>query len=122
MLSLTIVAIVAYIVATLLKSRPIYESLLDRLLAGKEDEGMKTAGQKILKEYVVMHGAPIVDLSIGAVTWPDNCLIIAIQRSGKEIIPKGKTVIIAGDIIVTMTDERDAGKVHDRMEWLCSET
>lgn len=56
--------------ATLLKSRPIYESLLDRLLAGKEDEGMKTAGQKILKEYVVMHGAPIVDLSIGAVTWP----------------------------------------------------
>ena len=121
MLSLSIISIVAFIMASLLKSHPIYESLLDRLLEGKVEEGMETAGQKILKEYVVMHGAPVEDMTIGTVTWPDNCLIIAIQRSGKEIIPKGKTMILASDIIVTMTDERDAGKVHDRMEWLCSE-
>ena len=35
MLSLSIISIVAYIVATLLKSDPIYESLLERLLAGQ---------------------------------------------------------------------------------------
>ena len=39
MLSLSIVSIVAYIVATLLKSKPIYESLLERLLERQGQKG-----------------------------------------------------------------------------------
>ena len=44
---------------------------------------------------------------------------MAIQRGARELIPKGKTKLIAGDIIVTMTDERDMAAVHEKMEELC---
>ena len=37
--------------------------------------------------------------SIKDVHWPDNCLLVAIQRGARELIPKGKTKLIAGDII-----------------------
>ena len=71
MLSLAIVSVVAYITATLVKSEPIYESLLNRLLAAQESasgEGTGTkgnagktsgsaGGQKVLSEFVIMSGS-----------------------------------------------------------------
>ena len=47
---------------------------------------------------------------------------MAIQRGDKEIIPKGQTRLQAGDIIVTMTDERDEVYVYERLEKICRET
>ena len=46
---------------------------------------------------------------------------MAIQRGAEEIIPRGQTMLLAGDIIVTMTDERDMPVVHEKMQRLCSE-
>lgn len=126
MLSLSVISIVAYIVATLMNSEPIYESLLDRLLKkqGKKmtDKEVETGGQKVLSRFVVMHGASIVGKPVRDIMWPDNCLLVAIQRGGKEMIPKGKTVIQASDEIVTMTDERNEGNVHDQMHQLCMDS
>ena len=84
MLSLSLVSIVAFLVATAVKSQPIYESLLENLLRKR--------------------GEPV-----------------AVQRNGAELIPKGRTILMASDTIITMTDEQDAPGVHDRMEALCSE-
>ncbi len=47
--------------------------------------------------------------------------LVAIQRGGEEIIPRGKTILRPSDVIVTMTDERDSGAVYDKMENLCKE-
>ena len=47
--------------------------------------------------------------------------MVAIQRGGEEIIPRGKTILRPSDVIVTMTDERDSGAVYDKMENLCKE-
>ena len=46
---------------------------------------------------------------------------MAIERGSQEIIPRGKTRLLAGDVIVTMTDERDEARIHDEMEELCRE-
>ncbi len=119
MLSLSIVSIVAYIVASLLKSEPIYESLLERLLKKRGEQVMEGPGQKILANHVVMHGAAITEKTIAEIEWPDNCLLVAIQRGEKEVIPKGHTVVKASDTLVTLTDERDAARVHEKMEQLC---
>ena len=121
MLSLAIVSIVAYVVATLLKSKPIYESLLDRLLAKQGVKVPKEHGQKILTNYVIHQGAKVEGTLICDTEWPDNCLLVAIQRGAEEIIPRGQTMLLAGDIIVTMTDERDMPVVHEKMQRLCSE-
>lgn len=121
MLSLSIVSIVAYIVATLLKSKPIYESLLERLLERQGQKVSKDQGQKVLTNFVVRQGSRLEDVTISEIEWPNNCLLVAIQRGADEIIPKGRTRLQVGDVIVTMTDERDISTVHDRMERLCSD-
>lgn len=126
MLSLAIVSVTAYIVATLLKSEPIYESLLERILtsnkrssSGNISSNIKGSGQKVLSNFIIMNGSVLEDKMVQDITWPDNCLLVALERDGKERIPKGKTRLMAGDALTTMTDERDAGYVHDKMEKLC---
>lgn len=121
MLSLSVVSIVAYIVATLLRSKPIYESLLERLLEKQGQKPEENRGQKVLANFTVQEGSVLADTVISAVTWPDNCLLVAVQRGSEEIIPRGRTKLLVGDVIVTMTDERDMAYVHDKMEILCKE-
>ena len=125
MLSLAIVSVTAYITATLLKSEPIYESLLDRILKKnrkeqKEDQKpVYQGGQKVLSEFVIMSGSVLEGRKVMEIHWPDNCLLVAVEREGKEMIPKGKTMLMAGDKLTVMTDDRDAGYIHDKMENLC---
>lgn len=121
MLSLSVVSIVAYIVASLLKSRPIYESLLERLLEKQGIRTVKGHGQKVLTNFTVRQGSKLEDALISEVTWPNNCLLVSVQRGSDELIPKGRTKLLTGDVIVTMTDERDAAYVYDKMEVLCRE-
>lgn len=121
MMSLALVSIIAYVVATFMKSKPIYESLLDRLLKKRGMEVPEDQGNKILNHFVVMHGSFVDGELISNITWPDNCLLVAIQRGGEEIIPKGKTRLLASDTIITITDERDSGWVYDKMQKLCRE-
>lgn len=134
MLSLSVISIVAYITATMLRSEPIYESLLDRLWEkfkssnGDEDdhaqnsESQPVRRQKVLAEYGIRHSSPADGKLIKEIDWPAGCLLVAIQRGDKEIIPKGQTRLQAGDIIVTMTDERDEVYVYERLEKICRET
>ena len=122
MLSLAVVSIAAYITATLLKSEPIYESLLERILQGQggaEKKGAFSGGQKVLSEFVIMGGSALEGRKVMEIDWPKNCLLVAVEREGKEMIPRGKTQLQAGDRLTVMTDERDAGYIHDKMENLC---
>ena len=121
MLSLAIVSVAAYITATLLRSEPIYDSLLAGILEGKEKNNGQTAPgrQKVLNEFVIMSGSVLEGRTVMEIHWPGNCLLVALERGGKERIPKGKTRLEAGDRLTVMTDERDAGYVHDKLENLC---
>lgn len=121
MLSLAIVSVAAYITATLLRSEPIYDSLLAGILDGKEkSNGQAAPGrQKVLNEFVIMNGSVLEGRTVMEIHWPGNCLLVALERGGKELIPKGKTRLEAGDRLTVMTDERDAGYVHDKLENLC---
>ena len=122
MLSLAIVSVSAYITASLLRSEPIYESLLKRLLPDRDrqrEKGTAPGGQKVLSEFVIMSGSVLEDRTVMEITWPNNCLLVALEREGREMIPRGKTKLQAGDKLTVMTDERDAGYIHDKMENLC---
>ena len=121
MLSLTTVSVVAYIVATLLGSKPIYESLLERFLSGRsqKDEPEADVKQKVLSNFVIEKGSQPDGVLIRDVSWPDSCLLVSIQRGAQEIIPRGSTQLMSGDIIVTMMDERDMTEISKRMEELC---
>lgn len=121
MLSLALVSIIAYIVATLLHSEPIYESLLKNLLRKRGEKVPSGSGQKVLSEFVVMHGSPLAGSLIRDIEWPEHSLLVAVKRGESEIIPRGGTRLAASDIIVVMADERDIGAVNDRMCVMCRE-
>lgn len=121
MLSLSLVSIVAYVVANILRSAPIYESLLERLLANQPEPQTKMKGERVLLEFAIMHGSSLEDKQVGEIGWPKSCLIVALQRGTAEIIPKGDTVMEASDMLVVMTDEKNQAYVNDLMIKLCSE-
>ena len=98
MLSLAVVSVTAYITASLLKSEPIYESLLKRILAGRGGQSGKDSPvvrQKVLSEFIIMSGSVLEGRTIMEITWPSNCLLVALEREGREMIPRGKTKLQA---------------------------
>ncbi len=120
LLSLSVVSIMAYITASLLRSKPIYESLLERLLEKRGVEPAKNRGKKILKEFAVAHGSAADGQQVSEIEWPKPCLLVAVQRGSEEFIPKGKTRLLAGDLLVTLTNEQDCAAVYKEVEDICS--
>ncbi|PKM76111.1 MAG: ClC family H(+)/Cl(-) exchange transporter [Firmicutes bacterium HGW-Firmicutes-15] len=110
--ALIAVSMTAYIVADLLKSRPIYDQLLNRLLArgGHEALDVNTSANTVL-EAVVCLGSQLEGKRIRDVTWPQHCLLINIKRGEEQIIPRGDTKIIAGDYLNILTNEKQAYKL-----------
>ena len=121
MLSLSLVSITAYVTATLLRSKPIYESLLDSLLRKNGISGEEGNGEKILNRFAVAHGSAAANQKIRDVDWPENCLVVSLERGDEELIPRGKTEILPGDLIVIMSEEQENGRIYDQMTRLCRE-
>lgn len=119
MLSLSVITIVSYITAMMMRSEPIYESLLQRILAANKIVRDKDGGEKVLDYYAVAEESAIANRMIRDIAWPEHCLLVAIRRGDQEIIPRGKTKLMMGDIIITMTDEEHNGEVYDAMSRLC---
>ncbi|CEO09655.1 voltage-gated chloride channel family protein [[Clostridium] sordellii] len=113
LLSLAIVCVVAYITSDLLKSEPIYESLLERCLQSGNDKFETNISRKSLMEIVVHIGSDVENKKIKEIKWPSNCLIVSIARGGKEIIPCGDTVLLGGDYLTVMADEENVACALD---------
>ena len=82
LLSLTTISIVAYVTATLLKSEPIYESLLERILRRQAFQQPELLVKKILSEYVIMHGSPLANKKIADIPWPETLPDRSCTKSG----------------------------------------
>lgn len=122
LLSLTVVSVVAYITADLLKSAPIYDSLLERIL---KKQGTPTEGntrEKVLIESVVQHGSGLEQKFLRDITWPEACLIVAIRRGEKEIIPHGETLLFPSDTLVALVNDFESAKAKAELDKLCAQS
>ena len=121
LLPLTIVSILSYVVADLLKSTPIYESLLANQVAEKgiTSEGENSA-KKVTFETVVHHGSPAEDKLVRDLNFPSNCLLIAVRRNRSEFIPKGNTKLQAGDYLVLLTDVKAEAVTREKLDLISS--
>lgn len=117
--SLTLISIAAFAVATLMKSEPIYESLLTRILRRQGENICEDPNDKVLREYVVMYNSPIEGQRISQIQWPKGSLIVTVRRGAQEILPGGATRLKASDILTVMVDEIREGEVHERILELC---
>ena len=120
LLSLATVSIVAYVVAVALKSAPIYESLLERILKKKDiPRPTQANGKRATVEKTVEVGSVLEQREIHAVNWPKDCLIVSIRRGSTEIIPKGDTELLPGDILVALTDHKNQITLSKQLECMC---
>ena len=49
------------------------------------------------------------------VIWSEDILVISIVRNGIEKIPNGRTVMMAGDILILLLPENIVGKVKEKL-------
>lgn len=108
LLSLSTASLAAYLVAELLRSKPIYKSLTERLLAGRKGSPAASAAQKkSIITSVVEQGSEADGCLIENLGLPTDCLIISVTRGAEELIPHGKIRLKAGDQVATMVSERN---------------
>lgn len=116
LLSLALVSIIAYIIADLMGSKPIYESLLERIL---ENNGNKKLSEdnntKTILEVVVHHGSYLEGKKIKELNMPEKCLLVSIKRGENEVIPRGNTSIYAGDYLVVLTSEHSEISIRENL-------
>ncbi len=122
LLSLAIVSIVAYMVADLLASKPIYEALLEKFLSNcGERMSIGNNRHKSILEFAVCMGSQLDGKQIKEVKWPPHCLLVSVKRGEDEIIPKGDTVIYPGDYLIILTNEDWVSSINDSLiTMICS--
>jgi H+/Cl- antiporter ClcA len=112
--SLSIISIVAYVVADFLAVDPIYESLQERYLHSqgvKEHYGSEK--NKAVLEFPVHIGSQLDGKLVKDIKWPSHCLLVAVKRGGNELLPKGDTIILGGDYLTILTNENRVAKIND---------
>lgn len=112
-LSLAVVAIVAYLVAEILRCKPIYESLLERMLENNELVSGDYDDEKVIYHSIVSYNSFMVDKTLKEIKLPWNALIVSIKRLHGEIVPNGETVIKAGDNLTILTDNKNLKDVAE---------
>lgn len=96
-----IVVFVSYVVAELLNNKPVYESLLEMMSPSESARAEKQIFTSVrlgmLSDAV---GYPLVEFD-----FPEDMRIVEIVREGEAVIPKGDTVLRAGDELMISTTE-----------------
>ena len=103
LLTLAIAAMVAFVIAELFHSKPIYEELLTRMLQ-KDKPAHETLEQRNVVEIAVCSGSSIANKLIKDIKWPHNTLLVDIKRGEEQITPTGDTRLMAGDFIYVFTE------------------
>ena len=65
-------------------------------------------GDYSLVEEKIPPGAKAIGLAIKDLTLPENCVIAAIIRQGKVVVPRGITLFEEGDEVLAVTDREGA--------------
>ena len=76
-----------------------YESLLTNLLKKRNYPIPQGVGEKVLLDFMIVPNCKLENCLLKEVDWPSQCLIVSLQRDGKEFIPRGDTYLKSGDAI-----------------------
>ena len=113
MLALISVSMIAYVVADLLKGKPIYDELLERALSKILLLRPVEKYKRLILELVIENGATADGVLIKKIEWPPSCLIINLKRGEIEISPNGDTRIQAGDYLYIFANDQEIAKLKE---------
>lgn len=120
LLTLSIVSLAAYLVPDMMHCAPVYDQLLHRLLRKQNpDQKATLSGEKVLVEGMIYHGSAAEGKKVAAIAWPRTSLLVSLLRGDAEFVPRGDTVLLAGDKIVVLCDESSEGQLHRTLQEYC---
>lgn len=120
LLPLSVVAFTSIIVSDLLKVSPVYEVLLKNILGGDVEPYRGEESKKTLVEFSVHLGSEIEGKHISEIKWPNKSLVVSISRGSDEIIPRGDTRIVEGDMLTVMINQVESAEVISYLKELTS--
>ena len=104
---------IAYIVAQLCGSQPIYEALLLKSLNSHSTPEPNTVKkERNIIEVPVSSGSQIENKKVHDIPWPDHTLLVDVKRGSEQLIPDGNTVIRAGDFLYVLAETEKAEEVQ----------
>ena len=104
MISVTTTAMIAYIIAQLLKSGPIYESLYDNMF--QKDIG-KLHDDYTMQYFLVPGDANYINVPLKSLHIPHHPVIASVQREDITFTPHADTTLEGGDELLVLCEERD---------------
>lgn len=63
-----------------------------------------------VQEMTIEAGSPWANKRIKEVVWPRSCVISSIRRGRQVILPHGDTLLLPGDVLVVVAEEKGSGK------------
>lgn len=115
LLSLALASMVAFVIAELCRSKPIYEELLSRML-NRSKPAPALMEQRNVFEFSVASGSAASGRLIKDVHWPPKTLIVEIKRGEEILVPSGDVLLMAGDFLYVMTDNEHLEELQKLMD------
>ncbi len=115
LLSLAIAAMVAFVIAELAHSKPIYEELMQHMLR-KDEPAPATLEQRNVIELAVCSGSKVCGKLIKDIRWPQNTLLVDVKRGESQLIPAGDTRLLSGDFIYVLTENEHIEELTKMVE------
>lgn len=98
----------AFLIAEHFEVKPVYEMLMKRLIRKNYHRNQNVSiANKILIDITVETGSLMELKQVKQIKLPESILLVTIKRNNDEIIPKGDTILYAGDIITVLIPEED---------------
>jgi H+/Cl- antiporter ClcA len=124
LLPLVTVCMSAYIASDLLEGKPIYDVLLNRMMAKRrpvQEPVQEHEEEMHILEKVVSLEAPVCDNKVCDIEWPENSLLVGIRRGDAELIPAPDTIIYPGDYLIVLSGTAKLSRVHSSLQELAGE-
>jgi len=103
--SLILVTMVSYITTELMGIRPITSVLYENLEKTNDVQRKELSKKSTIFTSPILGGSWLDEMEVSKVKWPFDSLLIKIKRDSHDIIPKGNTKILSGDILFILTTE-----------------
>lgn len=99
---LTAGCMAAFVVGDLIRSKGVYDALLERMLKRASCEEPPAEGGKVVIEVPICTGSSLADKPLREVPWPKGSLVVGVRRGESELIPNGSTELRQGDIVLVL--------------------
>jgi CIC family chloride channel protein len=74
--------------------------------------GATIDGRVNVEEIRIEEGASSVGKHVQEVPWPRDCVLVTLRRGREVIIPRGDTILRAGDMLTVVTDGPITAEIH----------